>query len=95
MTTFRRAILGVLPAGAQRTVTLLALSALVASHAQARLLVSDETNHRVSLYNAGTGAFVDPFIPAGSGGLQDPNGLAFGPDGNFYVNPSRELIRRG
>src|SRR6266852_3098041 len=95
MPTLRRAILAVLPARARRTATLISLSALgalVASTAQARLLVSDESNHQVSLYNAGTGAFVDPFIPTGSGGLQDPNGLAFGPDGNFYVIDSTGIL---
>lgn len=28
------------------------------------------------------GAFIDTFIPAGSGGLRAPSGLIFGPDGN-------------
>ncbi len=28
------------------------------------------------------GAFIDTFIPAGSGGLRAPSGLVFGPDGN-------------
>jgi hypothetical protein len=96
MPTLRRAILGVLPARARRTATLISLSALgalVASTAQARLLVSDETNHQVSFYNAGTGAFVDPFIPTGSGGLQDPNRMAFGPDGSLYVSDATGILR--
>src|SRR5262249_25138060 len=33
-------------------------------------------------YNASTGAFVDVFVTANSGGLDNPHGLAFGPDVN-------------
>jgi sugar lactone lactonase YvrE len=34
---------------------------------------------------ANPGAFIDTFIPGGSGGLCNPVGLLFGPDGNLYV----------
>jgi hypothetical protein len=32
-----------------------------------------------------TGAFIDEFVASGSGGLDSPTGLSFGPDGNLYV----------
>jgi DNA-binding beta-propeller fold protein YncE len=36
-------------------------------------------------YNGTTGAFIDTFIPPGSGGLTFTHGNTFGPDGNLYV----------
>lgn len=39
----------------------------------------------VSRYNGSTGAFIDFFVPSGSHGLTEAQGLAFGPDGNLYV----------
>lgn len=39
----------------------------------------------VRRYDATTGAFVDEFIPPGSGGLDGPHAVEFGPDGNLYV----------
>jgi streptogramin lyase len=36
-------------------------------------------------YNGTTGAFMDVFVPMGSGGLRGAEGLAFGPDGNLYL----------
>lgn len=36
-------------------------------------------------YNGTTGAFIDAFVPLGSGGLTSPHHLTFGPDGNLYV----------
>ena len=36
-------------------------------------------------YNAQTGAFIDEFIPKGTAGLTNANGMAFGPDGKLYV----------
>lgn len=44
-------------------------------------LVSDS----ILRYNGQTGAFIDDFVPTGSGGLRDPRGLVFGLDGNLYV----------
>jgi DNA-binding beta-propeller fold protein YncE len=37
-------------------------------------------------YNGQTGAFLDTFVPAGTGGLDHPSGLAFGSDGHLYVS---------
>ncbi|MCH8275214.1 MAG: PEP-CTERM sorting domain-containing protein, partial [Armatimonadetes bacterium] len=39
----------------------------------------------VRRYNGATGAFIDEFVPHGSGGLSAPQGLLFGPDDNLYV----------
>ncbi len=37
-------------------------------------------------YDGKTGAFLGAFVPKGSGGLRGPYSIAFGPDGNLYVN---------
>ena len=37
-------------------------------------------------YNGTTGAFIDAFVPPGSGGLQVATYQIFGPDGNLYVS---------
>lgn len=55
------------------------------------LLVSNNSLNSVLRYDATTGAFIDQFVPGsntapGSGGLESPVGLAFGPDGNLYVS---------
>jgi hypothetical protein len=36
-------------------------------------------------FDPSTGDFLGVFVPAMSGGLQNPRGLAFGPDGHLYV----------
>jgi len=46
---------------------------------------SYSTSGFVNRYNATTGAFVDTFVSAGSGGLGSAHSLTFGPDGNLYV----------
>jgi DNA-binding beta-propeller fold protein YncE len=49
----------------------------------------------VRRYDGTTGAFIDIFVPAGSGGLGGPRGLVFGPDGNLYVaNNNTSLVLR-
>jgi len=50
------------------------------------LLVADPGTNSVLRYDSTTGAFIDAFVPSGSGGLSVPLNLAFGPDGNLYVN---------
>ncbi len=50
------------------------------------LLVSDYDTNSVLRYDAATGEFVDTFVPKHSGGLNQPQGLVFGPnDHNLYV----------
>jgi WD40 repeat protein len=53
--------------------------------AGARLLVSSHNSNSVQQFDGQTGAFIDTFVSAGSGGLEGPHGLAIGPDGNLYV----------
>jgi hypothetical protein len=43
------------------------------------------SDNGVNRYNGKTGALIDAFVGQGSGGLDGPVGIAFGPDGNFYV----------
>ena len=52
---------------------------------RADMLVSDNANGSVLRYDEKNGAYLGTFVAPHSGGLQVPIGLAFGPDGNFYV----------
>ena len=49
------------------------------------VIAQGECSGVVSRYNGTTGAFIDFFVPAGSGGLTEAQGMAFGPDGHLYV----------
>ena len=49
------------------------------------LYVTSFHSHEVKRYHGVTGAFIDNFVGAESGGLTNPNGLRFGPDGDLYV----------
>jgi outer membrane protein assembly factor BamB len=49
------------------------------------LYLTDFNAGTVLRFNGSTGASMGAFVPSGSGGLGDPNGLVFGPDGNLYV----------
>jgi streptogramin lyase len=46
---------------------------------------SGQGTNNVLRYNGTTGAFIDVFVPTGSGGLVNIVGLTFGPDGSLYV----------
>jgi DNA-binding beta-propeller fold protein YncE len=56
------------------------------------LLVADRgTNNKVLRYDGVTGAFLGEFVTAGSGGLEFPFGMTFGPDGNLYVSEGQRF----
>ncbi len=66
--------------------------------ADEKLYVGGRASHNVLRFNPSTGAFIDIFVAAGSGGLFGVEGIAFGPDGNLYVsshNNHRVLRYRG
>jgi CSLREA domain-containing protein len=52
---------------------------------QGKLYIANEGSDEVRRYNAATGAYEGAFVTAGSGGLDGPTELAFGPDGDLYV----------
>ncbi len=56
------------------------------SSATLDLFVSSEGTSSVKRYDGTTGAYLGDFIASGSGGLDRPQGLTFGPDGNLYVS---------
>ena len=49
------------------------------------LFVTSQGTHEILRYDSTTGAFIDAFVPSGSGGLFVPNDVVLGPDGNLYV----------
>jgi streptogramin lyase len=64
----------------------LGLFAIAAAAARADdLFVSSLLSDEVLRFNGTTGTFIDAFVSAGSGGLDGPQGIARGPDGNLYV----------
>ena len=75
------------------TASVLALGALPCP-VGADLFVSSSGNDSMLRYSDG-GAFLNIFVTAGSGGLNFPVGLVFGPDGNLYVvgNPFKQVLR--
>lgn len=60
----------------------------VISPAQSALLVSSSGDNSIKQYDELTGEYIRDFVTSGSGGLLNPQGLDFGPDGNLYVSSS-------
>ena len=68
---------------------LLALTIEVSPHARAagtQLLVGNAADNSVVSYDGTTGVFLKIFVLSGSGGLDTPQNLTIGPDGNLYVS---------
>lgn len=65
------------------------------ARADSILLVSSDRSNSVLSFDQTTGAFLGPFVSAGSGGLTRPGGEAVGPDGNLYVssNTTNQILR--
>src|SRR5438128_1713648 len=61
---------------------------------QAQLLVSKFYDNSVARYDLATGASLGDFVPAGSGGLNRPTSMTFGPDGNLYVSGGSSGVTR-
>ncbi len=60
------------------------------------MYVTSGGNDRLVRFTAG-GAYVDDYVPPGSGGMDNPSRLAFGADGNIYVTAvgKSEILRMG
>jgi hypothetical protein len=59
----------------------------VEDHSRLDLYVTNAyLNNSVLRFNGLTGAFLGEFVASGSGGLDHPGGLVFGPDGSLYVS---------
>jgi len=67
---------------------LAAISATSAMPAGVDLLVSSNGRSTVERFDL-SGNSLGAFVPAGSGGLTNPDGMVFGPDGNLYVCSER------
>lgn len=68
-----------------RLIIVLAFAIGAAPVSAVGLFISSSDTDNVLQFDSTTGAFVQTFVVAGSGGLDNPGGLAFGPDGNLYV----------
>jgi DNA-binding beta-propeller fold protein YncE len=57
--------------------------------------VGSRFTNEILRYDGVTGSFMGVFVSAGSGGLDQPNGVVFGPDGNLYVssNQTNQVLR--
>ena len=78
-------------------VLLCSIAGLLAAPARspAALFVTNAGANQVLRYDDATGAFLGVFVPAGSGGLNAPSGLAFGPGGDLFVasNTTGQVLR--
>jgi hypothetical protein len=63
------------------------------SSAHADLFIGSAGPDNILRFDESTGDFLGEFIPRGQGGLGDPAGLIFGPDGNLYVSSGNSILR--
>jgi DNA-binding beta-propeller fold protein YncE len=62
---------------------------------QGTLYVASFSYDEVKAFDAMTGAFVSTFVTAGSGGLDGPTGIDFGPTGDLFVTSlADDVVRR-
>lgn len=66
-------------------IALTVVSSISYADTAGRLLVSSHDTDEVFRFDEADGSFIDVMVSAGSGGLNAPHGLAFGPDRNLYV----------
>jgi WD40 repeat protein len=57
--------------------------------ADGNLYVASLAGNRVVRFDGDTGTFIDTFVSPGSGGLNAPVDITFGPDGDLYVQSSQ------
>ena len=69
--------------------TISAVIGLITLPAQAALLVSSSGDSSIKQYDDVTGQYIRDFVPSGSGGLSNPQGLAIGLNGNLFVSSQR------
>lgn len=62
------------------------LLGITSTSAHAALLVGNSASDRIIRFDETTGTFLGDFTSPGSNGLEDPDDLTFGPDGNLYVS---------
>lgn len=55
-----------------------------------RVLVGNSRGNNVVAYAQATGLALGEFIPAGRGGLNDPDDMAIGPDGKLYISSGHD-----
>lgn len=59
----------------------------------ADILVAAYYYNSVLRYDQTNGVYLGEFVAAGSGGLQSPNGITFGPEGNLYVTSQTGILK--
>jgi DNA-binding beta-propeller fold protein YncE len=74
--------------GIVRAAVALVLLTGCVSVSRAELIVSSSGTDSVLQFSSATGAFLGTLVAGGSGGLDDPRGIAIGPDNRLYVASS-------